>query len=1426
MRNNTNVMVLNAYALQGLFYKIGEKMKNNYFEKLYNKTNGNYNLGLDIGTNSIGWAIHDDIYKLIDFGVYLDPKKEDSKENRSKRSARRNQRRKTYRLNMLENLAIEKKLIEPNLKEQTKYNMFDKYFRDKREQEKYEIFFPTIYHLKKKAINFKVTKEDMFLCLYHTLKLRGHFLSESISYENIKESNSESDKLIQSWLDERYGLNNFESFFEEIIQITKDYTSSKERKKALEDAYDNADKIEIEDNKDNKKNLVDEILFILGYSKSLNNIKEMPTDDKGKVKSFKIENIDEQVDLPEVIYDLEKIASILEVKRILGNDNETLSEELVTKYHKYSQYKEDGTINLDYEENIKLFEEENKDFVKAAQAGFEKKLKETKSNKKFKIRYLRNFENRKLPNQLYYDEAMKIIKKQKEYYPEILDDDFVTKYQQLVRARIPYYVGPLAQSTDYSKNAWLERQEDAINIPNITPYNINEINHAKVNEEFINRMVKLDPYFRGENIFVLPSRSYTYEYFKVLSDMSNFVITDESGESRHLTKEEKIILLNKFYKTKNATSVTRKKVEEAIENCLNFVNPKLYNDKVVDTTIYANLKTYIECNVILDLDLNNEKLDELAKILTLFEDAKLKKREVTKFFQENDIIKTEKEIKEICRLKYKGYGEYSNKLLNEELFEVENEQDTLLNHLLNKDVRFNEILKENIQNQEKYYQDKFKSKLKLDYSLVEDMYGSNIVKSNLNNLFIVMNELHKIYGTPKSITVEMAREEGVKKQTKSREEQMKEQIKILKKNLNSSYDKSWMLELEDHLNSGKKIHDKILLYFQQGGKDIYSMENGQFKDLDFEKIMRNDSEYDTDHIVPYSFNFDNSLNNRVLVHNQYNAKKGNKLPLEFIEKSNHEKYEAYINFLRQKKIISAAKRDNLLITDLGRYMNQGFKNSQLNDTRHITKEIVAILKAFYDAKGQKVNVNTMNANVAKPIMSKTQIIKIREITDKHHAIDAYLISIIFNAIKKKFPWVDSKYATVKKEKLKEGQKLFKKEDVLDKRYTFINDIYSDINGDDLISIIDNKQYKRVYKVRKKVTGQFWDQNFGNKNEQDKIANLLVHRRDNNKRAQVITSGKNVRVDIFRKNNKNYMFAVPTSYFQKNGNTIKLIKAAYKHGLNVMNKKIWNKKNKKNENITINDFKYSLWYNDMFKVGDETYFRNGARQGSQNIEGRILSERDLSLVQIQELLRELKEGEVNKYRWATKNEIFKKILDEEGKKFKFNSKPDGTSKKTISILNMNYWYQYKEFVENNRDCEFYPSQEQKEYIQQIYDTPQKHEIAQKYFFKVINNENFAIIENKAVKKEFENIFGKLIKIDESDKKIKIKDEIDFARIASLNIFQIIGEYNKTFEKNKQLRHFISVSKVDIKKIVQSPLGHKQRIITQENFENLFDSFEIR
>ncbi len=173
-------------------------------EKEIVKEKPKYGISLDMGTNSIGWAVVWDSGDKMDqivcrkgkrlYGARLFDAAEDSKKYRSARSARRTLGKKIWRLNLLKGVLKDYVLNEDkdffkNLHLTQTHQGSNILFREPNYQDKdYFSEFPTIYHLRKALadpVKIEQFKERglyyrfLFLAAHDMLKNRGHFLIAS-----------------------------------------------------------------------------------------------------------------------------------------------------------------------------------------------------------------------------------------------------------------------------------------------------------------------------------------------------------------------------------------------------------------------------------------------------------------------------------------------------------------------------------------------------------------------------------------------------------------------------------------------------------------------------------------------------------------------------------------------------------------------------------------------------------------------------------------------------------------------------------------------------------------------------------------------------------------------------------------------------------------------------------------------------------------------------------------------------------------------------------------------------------------------------------------------------------------------------------------------------------------------------------------------
>ena len=155
-----------------------------------------YYLGLDIGTNSVGWAVTDPSYRLERFhkkdmwGIRLFEQADTAADRRVKRTNRRRLQRRHQRIQLLQELFAEE-MAKVDDTFFLRLNESKLHLEDKSVQEKYPLFiekgytdidfyqeYPTIYHLRKDLMESDQPRDIrlVYLAIHHLLKYRGHFL--------------------------------------------------------------------------------------------------------------------------------------------------------------------------------------------------------------------------------------------------------------------------------------------------------------------------------------------------------------------------------------------------------------------------------------------------------------------------------------------------------------------------------------------------------------------------------------------------------------------------------------------------------------------------------------------------------------------------------------------------------------------------------------------------------------------------------------------------------------------------------------------------------------------------------------------------------------------------------------------------------------------------------------------------------------------------------------------------------------------------------------------------------------------------------------------------------------------------------------------------------------------------------------------------
>lgn len=234
----------------------------------------------------------------------------------------------------------------------------------------------------------------------------------------------------------------------------------------------------------------------------------------------------------------------------------------------------------------------------------------------------------------------------------------------------------------------------------------------------------------------------------------------------------------------------------------------------------------------------------------------------------------------------------------------------------------------------------------------EDVKDNPVVLRSINETRKVLNCLIRLYGSPAEIHVEVADDVARSYLERKRIQKMQRDHEKTRDAIKKKI--AEILHCEESEVKGSQI-ERYKLYMEQEGKCLYSG-----RELDLEMMLDTQSHaYEVDHIIPYSLILDNTLANKALVCGNENQAKGQQTPLMYLK---GEKKEAFIERVKAEKKrtshpISNKKYDYLMLATLyEKEILTGWKSRNINDTRYITKYVVGLIKNHLQFAGEKARV--------------------------------------------------------------------------------------------------------------------------------------------------------------------------------------------------------------------------------------------------------------------------------------------------------------------------------------------------------------------------------------------------------------------------------------------------------------------------------------
>ena len=465
---------------------------------------GDYSIGLDLGTGSVGWAVVDERGRLLHFkkqptwGSRLFDSAQPASEARSHRGQRRRYVRRRWRLDLLQTLfKDEMDKVDPGFFERINHSRTiegDPIFTGDFTKADYYAKFPTIYHLRSYLMETDEPADLrlIYLAIHNIVKHRGNFLREE--EKGLKSRDANPRRAADAFFS---ALGDWCESHD--IERPKDQTSKlavvlqnegKLNRSGLAQEIAPLLLIEVPEGLDSGKSAKALANAMVGLAAEFKDIFGDFPCEKTKVSLGKEEELDALKeacpdDCADLLESLQGVYSAYVLQGLLSYaPGETISANMIAKYEQYTadlaqlkdlvkEYRRDeydgffrgptyhSLSSADPSQNYSYAEAQGYTAYNLHKTGYDefKKIVEklfagtgAESDERYadmmerfdKQRFLRRLktsDNGAIYYQLHLEELVAIIKNQGRYYPFLKKD--AQKFESLVSFRIPYYVGPL-----------------------------------------------------------------------------------------------------------------------------------------------------------------------------------------------------------------------------------------------------------------------------------------------------------------------------------------------------------------------------------------------------------------------------------------------------------------------------------------------------------------------------------------------------------------------------------------------------------------------------------------------------------------------------------------------------------------------------------------------------------------------------------------------------------------------------------------------------------------------------------------------------------------------------------------------------------------------------------------------------------------------
>ena len=582
------------------------------------------------------------------------------------------------------------------------------------------------------------------------------------------------------------------------------------------------------------------------------------------------------------------------------------------------------------------------------------------------------------------DEKFALHKRNKrdDYTNSFARDDFLRELEAIIKTQRNYALRDIPEQA-------INKLIYGIDDGQVT--NVSAIMYQRpfMTKELIEKMVGNCTFEKDEKR--APKASYSFEVFRLASDLSHLVFIPRDASKRQAKRENLEVRLSpeqisKVIDTaKRQKSLTYKKVRSTTGISEDYVpkdvrGKRKEGDEFGEDNTFGGLKAYSDIRLALkDLPEDWAKIDNESAINQIAYVLTTQKADEGIRAELDSLPLSDKAKEAIIKIKptnFKAFGHLSIKALQ-----------NITPYIL-----------------EGMTYDKACEAAGYDFkkqSASLEQITNPVVKRAITQTLKVVRAIERKYGKPYFIKVETARDLAKNfKDRKAIENENKE---------NQARNQSIIQTLNENgvvTPTGQQII-KVKLYREQNGVCLYSG-----KSIDFETMLRDDNAYQVDHIVPFSRSNNDGMTNKVLVLTEENQKKSNQTPFEYFgaDEKRWKEFAARVESTYKTRDTKTAdkatnainykyngyaikKKQNLLLQE---YKNDSWNVRALNDTRYITRFIQNYLRQDVDfAEGEeKQRVIAPNGTTTAYLRKRWGLAKDRNEDVLHHAKDAAVVAAV------------------------------------------------------------------------------------------------------------------------------------------------------------------------------------------------------------------------------------------------------------------------------------------------------------------------------------------------------------------------------------------------------------------------------------------------